>query len=149
MVELITVMVVLGIISAIAIPRLLSSGSTFVSATYRQTVVAALHHAQKSAVGHRRLVCANFTTTSVTLTIASANPAGACNTALASPDGSAYASSDASITSTDTATGQAPAALFFQPDGQITDNNAVPATRTIAITNQGNIAVNGGTGYVE
>ncbi|WP_395408614.1 Tfp pilus assembly protein FimT/FimU [Pseudoduganella sp. UC29_106] len=149
MVELITVMVILGIISAIAIPRLLSSGSTFASATYRQTVVAALRHAQKSAVGHRRLVCANFTTTTVTLTIAAANPAAACNTTLASPDGSAYASSDASVTATDTATGQAPAALFFLPDGQITDNSGVPATLTITIANLGNITVNGNTGYVE
>jgi MSHA pilin protein MshC len=145
-VELITVMVIIGIISAIAIPRLMS-GNLFASATYRQAVVAALRHAQKSAVGHRRLVCASFTPTTVTLTIASVNPAVGCDQPLTSPDGSAYASGDSTVT----ASGPLQSGLFFQPDGQITSDiaGAQPVAGNININSQGAITVNGANGYVE
>lgn len=147
-VELVTVILILGIISAIAIPRLMS-GNTFASATYRQTVVAALRHAQKSAVAHRRLVCASFTPTTVVLTIAPVNPANTCSATLTSPDGNDYASNDSSVTAGGALLTNLSAQMFFQPDGQITDNAGAPASGTISITGQGAITVNGANGYVE
>lgn len=146
-VELVTVMVILGVLSAIAIPRLVGDNA-FAGITYRQTVVAALHHAQKSAVSHRRLVCAKSSpATNVTLRIASTNPASACDLTLASPDGTAYTSNAANIVTG----GLLASDLYFQPDGRITSDGAgtQSVSGAITITNQGSITVNGTTGYVE
>jgi len=146
-IELVTVMVILGVLSAIAIPRMMDNKG-FAGVTYRQTVVAALRYAQKTAVSHRRLVCASITPTTVTLSIASQNPAVAgCNLALPSPDGSAYASTASGIVAGGNllSTG-----LFFHPDGQIANNSAGGSVSgTISITGEGDITVNGATGYVE
>lgn len=146
-VELVTVMVILGVLSAIAIPRMMDNKG-FAGVTYRQTVVAALRHGQKTAVSHRRLVCASFTPTTVTLSIAAQNPAAAgCNLALPSPDGSNYASTSPGIVAGGSllSTG-----LYFQPDGQIATNSAGGSVSgTISISGEADIVVNGTTGYVE
>jgi MSHA pilin protein MshC len=145
-VELITVMVILGVLSAIAIPRLMGNNA-FAGVTYRQTVVAALRHAQKTAVSHRRMVCASITATTVTLRIAS-QPNGPCDLALTSPDGSAYASTSSGIVAGGTLLSNG---LFFLPDGQISDNSAGTGnvSGAISITGESGITVNGSTGYVE
>ncbi|MRV71486.1 prepilin-type N-terminal cleavage/methylation domain-containing protein [Duganella sp. FT92W] len=143
MVELIVVMVVLGIISAIAIPRLM--GNDMAGPAFRAEVVSALRYAQKTAVSHRRLVCATVTSGAVTLSIASASGAAACNTPLSLPDGSdSYSSKDSAVTATATT-------LYFQPAGTITSDGAGTATTagSIAITGLTSIAIQGATGYVE
>jgi MSHA pilin protein MshC len=142
-VELITVMVVLGIISAIAIPRLM--GNDMAGPAFRAELVSALRYAQKTAVSHRRLVCATVTATAVSLSIASAGNSSACNTALALPDGSAsYMSKDSAVTAS-------AVNLYFQPTGTITSNGAGTITTAASITVTGltSIAVQGATGYVE
>ena len=148
LVELITVMLVLGILSAVALPRLMDS-RTLSGASYQSDVVSALRYAQKSAVSHRRLVCATFTATTITLAIASANPASACDTAFASPDGAAYQSKDGSVQ----ASGYPPGGLlYFQPGGTITSDGAGANlfSGSIAISGQARtIAIQGATGYVE
>lgn len=143
MVELIVVMVVLGIISAIAIPRLM--GNDMAGPAFRAEIVSALRYAQKTAVSHRRLVCATVTSGAVTLSIASASGVVACNTALSLPDGSAsYSSKDSAVTATATT-------LYFQPAGTITSDGAGTTTTAgaIAITGLTSIAIQGATGYVE
>lgn len=143
MVELITVMVVLGIISAIAIPRLM--GNDMAGPAFRAELVSALRYAQKTAVSHRRLVCATVTANAVSLRIASQGGAAACDNDLALPDGSAsYTSKDNAVTASATS-------LFFQPAGTITSNGAGNATMagTIAVTGLTAIAYQGTTGYVE
>jgi MSHA pilin protein MshC len=146
LIELIVVMVVLGILAAVALPRMMNN-QALAGAAFQADVVSALRYAQKSAVSHRRLVCATLTATTVTLSIATANPATTCGTALPSPDGTPYQSKDGSVT----ASGY-PAGLYFQPAGTITSDGAGTAlySGAIAITGQGTpITIVGATGYVE
>lgn len=146
--EVIVVMIVMGILSAVALPRIMDNRA-FISAAFYADVVSALRYAQKSAVSHRRLVCATFTATAVTLSIAAANPASACGAALPSPDGAAYQSKDGSIQASGYPAG---GVLYFQPSGTITRDGAGATVYSgnIAITSQGvSIKVEGATGYVE
>jgi len=146
--ELIVVMIVLGILSAVALPRIMDNRA-FISAAYYADVVSALRYAQKSAASHRRLVCATFTATTVTLSIAAANPASACGAALPSPDGAAYQSKDGSVQASGYPGG---GVLYFQPSGTITSDGAGATVYAgnVAVTGQGAaIKVEGATGYVE
>ncbi|MCR4298429.1 MAG: type II secretion system GspH family protein [Gallionella sp.] len=152
LVEMITVMIVLGILSAVALPRIMDNRA-FIGAAFHADVVSALRYAQKSAISHRRLVCATLTATTVTLSIAVLNPASTCATALPSPDGAPYQSKDGSI--------QASAIpvpiggiLYFQPSGTITFDGAgvnLYSLGKITITGRATtpIKIEGATGYVE
>ncbi|AKU21355.1 Tfp pilus assembly protein FimT/FimU [Massilia sp. NR 4-1] len=153
-IELVTVIILLGVLAAIAVPRLL--GNTGMAGTvFRSDVVTALRYAQKVAVSHRRLACATLGSNSVTLAIASAAGATACDTQLASPDGSAYTSTNTAITAAlSTINGSAvplPALFFFQPNGQISSDGAGTAFGIWQITVSGETAVrvDGDTGHVE
>lgn len=89
LVELIVTLLIVGIISAVAIPRL-GGLSEFDNRTFHDEVIAVLQYAQKKAVASRRNVCVTFTATTVTLTSAStAGAAAACDLNLASPEGAA------------------------------------------------------------
>lgn len=147
LVELVMVIVILGVIAVVALPKLTGT-SVFAGSAFRSEVVSALRYAQKSAVSHRRLVCATLTASTVTLTIAAANPATSCTTALASPDGTAYQSKDSTVTASGAS------ALFFQSSGLVTSDGAGTtlvsgAAGTISITGQTDIKIEGATGYVE
>ncbi|SFV05072.1 pilus assembly FimT family protein [Pseudoduganella namucuonensis] len=144
-VELITVMVVIGILSAVAIPMM--TGNSMAGPAFRNELASTLRYAQKTAVSHRRLVCATVSATTVTLSIASAAGSTVCNTTLASPDGNSVTSKDSAVT----ASGALVGILYFQPVGTITTNNAgtVTAAGTISVTGQAGIAIQGATGYVE
>lgn len=146
--ELITVMVVLGILAAVALPRM-TDNRGFIGASFHADVVSALRYAQKSAVSHRRLVCATFTATAVTLAIAASNPASACGAALPTPDGAPFQSKDASIQASGYPGG---GIVYFQPTGTITSDGAGATiySGSIAITGRATtIKVEGTTGYVE
>ncbi|CAN7384188.1 prepilin-type N-terminal cleavage/methylation domain-containing protein [Pseudoduganella sp. LjRoot289] len=146
-VELITVMVVIGVLSAVALPMLTSGGNGMAGAAFRNELASTLRYAQKSAVSHRRLVCANVTTSAVSLTIAQAANQTACDTQLQGPDGSEVASRDAAVT----ATGGLVGMIYFQPGGTISTNGAGTATAAgvINVTGQPAINIQGATGYVE
>lgn len=148
LIELIIVIVLMGILAAVAMPRMMRS-TALAGVVFRADVVSALRFAQKSAVGHRRLVCATLTPTTVTLSIAAANPALACATALASPDGTPYQSKDGSVQASGYPAG---GVLYFQSGGTITSDGAgtVVFAGNIAITGQSvPISIQGATGYVE
>jgi MSHA pilin protein MshC len=89
--ELIAVMVVLGIITAVAAPRMWGSGYDE-SRLYQETS-AALRYAQSAALSMQRIVCVTFTAGSVTLTYRSAYTLTttptlpACDTNLIPPGG--------------------------------------------------------------
>lgn len=86
LIELIVVMVIIGIMAVLAIPRLLDQ--TFKDRGFHDETLAALRYAQKAAVAQRRRVCVAVGAGSVTLTIASASgDASACDTNLAGPSG--------------------------------------------------------------
>lgn len=148
--ELIVVMVLLGILAVVALPRLIGDDAVAESA-FHSDVVSALRYAQKTAVSHRRLVCAQLTANSVTLQVAASNPAAACGTALLpAPDGAA-AFASTSRTSLTLSAGALPATMFFQPDGRITSDLAGSALWSAAVTvaDQPAITIAGATGYVK
>jgi MSHA pilin protein MshC len=145
-VEMVTIMVVIGILSAIAIPRLTQT-SAFSSSAYRNEIASALRHAQKSAVSHRRLVCAALAKTTVKLTIAAQSPP--CSQDFSSPDGSlVYQSRDTGIEAGGDFIDHT---LYFQPGGEITTDAAgnAFAVGSITVTGQAPLIIDGRTGYVE
>jgi MSHA pilin protein MshC len=87
MVELITVLIVVGIMATVALPRFNSAG--FNTTGYRDKARAALEFARKSAVAQRRIVCVALAGSSLTLTIDNVTPetagAGACPRLLTLP----------------------------------------------------------------
>ena len=146
MVELITVMVLLGVLAAIAIPKLMGDNITE-TAVHGDKVVSALRLAQKTAVAKRRVVCLN--TASGTLRVSATPGASTCGVKLDDVEDNLFAGKDASIGMTG-----APAELRFQPDGSILDgDNAQRSEIRIAITLSGKvqrtIRLDGGTGHVE
>ena len=87
MIELIVVILILGILAIVAIPRLIGVES-FNTKGFSDRVAAGLRFAQKQAVAKRRNVCVGVTASTVTFNYASAAGAGAaCDTPLAGPGG--------------------------------------------------------------
>lgn len=143
--ELVTVIVILGILAVVALPRMDTSG--YRSLQFRDQTVGALRYAQKSATSHRRLVCVAFTVSTVTLTIARANPAVDCDRPLVVPgsNSNVVQSSD----TTNAVFSALPANFVFRPDGSsAADWDDLAADRIIGIAGQENIAVVGTTGHV-
>lgn len=114
---------------------------------FNDEVRAVLRYAQKTAVSHRRLVCAALTTTTVKLTIASANGDTTCTGgALNGPTGSGTLTSPSSTSATLSPAGT----IYFQPSGLITTDGAGTTidNNPITITGMTGITVQGSTGYV-
>lgn len=150
LIELVTVMILIGILAVVALPRL-NSAQDFRAAAFRDQVAASLRYAQKSAVAKRRMVCATVAADGLTLSLAVAASfgAGACTSALAGANGAnpAAASPSASVT-----VSAAPAgSLYFQPSGAVTSDAAgtTAATFVLTVTGQTPITVTGATGNVE
>ena len=113
LVELVTIMILVGILAVVAIPRM--DTSVYHAARFHDQTVAALRFAQKTAVSHRRLVCVTFANNhALALTIASTN-GGACamNLLLPGTTSNELVSSDAGTAYFD----PLPAALSFYADG--------------------------------
>ena len=144
--ELIAVLLLAGILAATVVPKM-QGALSYRDDGWHDQLVAALHYAHKSAVSHRRLVCATLAAGGLTLTVASPNPAAACNAALPGLDGQALAADSKG----GAAASISPAGpLYFQPSGRVTVAAGVSAaTRTISINGQAAIVVVGETGHVE
>ncbi|HEU0187962.1 MAG TPA: type II secretion system protein [Gallionellaceae bacterium] len=85
MTELITVIVIVGIMSAIVMPRFFDRNTFDARGFYDQTI-ATLRYAQKTAISQRRLVCVTFPSTSrIVLRTAANFGAAACDTDLQNP----------------------------------------------------------------
>ena len=146
--ELIAVVMLIGILSATALPKL-QGALSFRDDAWHDQVVAALRYAHKSAISHRRLVCADITASRVTLTIAAANPATTCSANLPGIDGSS-ASADSQGAAA-TASVSPAGSFYFQPSGRVTTDGAgaTAAARSIAIAGEANIVLVGETGRVD
>ena len=148
MVELVVVVMLVGVLAAVAVPKM----GAFMSArddAWRDGLLDAMRYAQKSAVSHRRLVCATVSNTQVTLQIATANPASSCDASLTGPTGSnVFASSG---TSTMTTVVSAAGVIYFQPDGRATSDGAgtTTANRTVTPSGLSAISIIGETGHAE
>jgi MSHA pilin protein MshC len=84
--ELITIIVILGIISAVAVPRFFDR-NVFESRGFYDQVISTLRYAQKAAIAQHRFVCVAITTVQ-TITLTQGSTA-ACGGALGSPTGEA------------------------------------------------------------
>ena len=137
MTELVTVIVILGILAAVAIPRM--NTSDYRALEFRDKTVAALRYAQKTATSHRRTVCVAFTASTVTLTIdydkLGCTAAKTLN--LPGSNSNVVQSGDA----TNAVFNPVPAGFNFQPDGSGAD-------RSISVSGQTAITVVGVTGSV-
>ncbi|SDD37634.1 MSHA pilin protein MshC [Massilia sp. PDC64] len=147
MVELIVVMVIIGALAAIGIPRLVGDKSNE-AAVFGDQVVSGLRRAQKIAMGHRRVVSATVGPRAVVLRV---NASGSTWIALNGVDDGDYATTDTDLSVT---TG----VLYFQPDGRVTTDAAgaiawVGSLDIAGAVNGGTtfrkITVQGATGYVE
>jgi len=146
MVELIAVLVLMGVLSVVALPRL-GGMSALRGSGWRDQVQASLRHAATLAQGHRRLVCASIGSQSVTLRIASGNPASSCNSALPGGDGDARWAWDSNAPTTSAS----PATLYFQPDGRVSSDGAGSSTvnASISISGESALSVVGETAHVQ
>jgi len=145
-IELVAVIVLMGVLAAVALPRI-EGALAQRGDHWRDQVLAALRQAQATAQSHRRLVCATVATGSVTLDIATTNPATACASSLPGPHAGGAWASDRNAT----ATSVSPAGmLYFQPSGRITSDGAGSAAtdRSVAIDGQVPITVVAETGLV-
>ena len=87
--ELITVIVIIGIMSAAVVPRFFDRG-TFDSLGFYDQTISTLRYAQKTAISQRRLVCVTFPgANSIVLRTTAAFSDAACNIDLQNPSGGA------------------------------------------------------------
>jgi len=139
MVELVMIIVILGILAVVAIPRMDTSG--YRAFEFHDKVVSALRYAQKTATSHRRMVCVAFTESKVTLTI-DHDRLGGCNDHALNLPGS-----DSNIVQGNTAEGvfdSLPADFSFLSDG--TTSAVIPP---LQIAGQPLISVVKETGHVQ
>jgi prepilin-type N-terminal cleavage/methylation domain-containing protein len=147
LVELIAVMMLVGVLSVVALPRF-DGALALRSAGWRDQLQAGLLQARTLAQGHRRLVCVTLATGELRLALASTNPASACDTVLKGPDGDArFAVDGNAIALTQTPAGT----LYFQPDGRITSDGAGSSAvnASVALAGENVLQLIGETGHVQ
>lgn len=147
MIELIVVMIIVGILSVVVLPRFASLGD-FEARGHADQVQALLRFAQKEAIAERRTVFINFGATPPAFCRKTACSAAACLPAdnIALP--ASYKAPATAVTLTPAS------ALCFDALGQpLTTANALAATQTIAVKDEAgatirNIVIEARTGYV-
>jgi MSHA pilin protein MshC len=148
LIELVVVIIVVGIVAVVTIPRL--NSKTFDTVGFYQEALSSVRYAQKEAVAKRRVVCVSLTGNSITVRFAKAISSFTCDTDLTSPRGvnpfSVTARAGVTLTSA-----PAIATLYFDPLGRPFDalNSASPQ-RTLTISGDGNqnFVIEPETGYV-
>lgn len=84
LVELVVTLIIIGVMSAFAIPRFFER-SGFEARSYAEQVKATLRHAQKTAIAQRRMTCVAIGADRLSFTLASANAASSCTLPLPLP----------------------------------------------------------------
>lgn len=82
LVELVIVLALIGVLAVFAAPRLTSTGDIR-ARSFHDATLGYLRYAQKTAVAQRRTVCVSFTTTGLTLSMATNTGVFTCATAVA------------------------------------------------------------------
>lgn len=136
LVELVTVLIVLAILSVVALPRMNVSG--YREFEFHEQTVAALRFAQKSAVSHRRAVCVTFPAVDRLLVNIDSARSGNCTTALVLPGTSSneVRSGDSTVAYFS----PLPAPLTFAADGTSAGASFKAGNETVTVV--------GATGYV-
>lgn len=106
------VLIIIGVLAVAALPRFADQNDFDARGFYDETL-SILRHGQKTAVAQRRMVCATFTASSVTLQVAS-NFGGACDRDLTGPNGASpyQVNAHGSVQYN-----PVPPAISFNPDG--------------------------------
>jgi len=147
LVELIAIMLVIGVLAVIVMPKF-DGAMGARSEAARDEAVAALRYAAQTAQSHRRLVCADVSSGGLALRIATSRGATNCDTALPGPDGSStYTTNPGGASFTLSPAGT----LYFQPNGRATSDGAgaTASSRALAISNATSITILGETGLVQ
>ena len=146
LIELVTVMVLIGIVAIVAIPRF-SLMTGFKDVGYRDQAMAAVEYARKIAVAQRRHTCVAIATNSVTLTSDHGLPlnhaSGVCPSPLLLPSGSNTITAPNNVTATTTAS------IDFDAEGR--PAAGAPATLSISDSSSGStssLTIDAESGYV-
>ncbi len=155
LVELVMVIVLLGVLSVYAVPRMINTGDFFARGFHDQSM-AYLRYAQKTAIAQRRTVCVTLSANAISLRIAGAAGSNNCDpaspppapsgTALRGPAGEAGLSARSGVVFSGT-----PVSFNFDALGQPVDNSsgAAAATQTLQVANVSrSITIEAATGYV-
>jgi MSHA pilin protein MshC len=147
--ELVTIIVVIGILAAVALPRF-TGRITFDTRGYADQVLGALQYAQKVAIAERRDVCVAVAVGSVTLSKAASAGAGiACTINMINPTTGAASYSVAAPTGVTLAASLSP--VIFDALGQNVDAAGAPRTADVTVTVNGDftttIKIEKVTGY--
>ena len=139
LVELITIMVILGILAAVAVPRFFDRG-TFDSRRFSEEVRATLRLAQKLAIAQRRNVCVNVTPAAPSNLTINVTNAASCDTPLPGDNGNYHvtAKGNASLIQPAAAT-----TITFNAQGSPGAANII-----LQVNTEPPITVWGETGYV-
>ena len=146
LIELITVVVILGVLSVYAAPRGFI-GKDYYDKGFHDETLSYLRYAQKTAVAQRRTVCVSFTHGSLTLTIASATGNLVCDVAMTDPVGKGPATLSAR---SGTIYASLPIDFNFNALGQpVNASSGMVSTQTWYVANiTRSIVVESDTGYV-
>jgi MSHA pilin protein MshC len=157
LVELVTVLILVGILAVVAIPRMLDR--TFDERGFHDATQAAIQHARRVAVASRHFVCATVTAgtkpagmvaLSMDTTPPEAVAAVNCTVAIALPSpGRGCAATNQVCAPTGVALGGS--SLIFDPLGRsvlITKAVRAPPALNITVSNQPPILIEPETGYV-
>jgi len=148
LIELVVVMIIVGVLAVVAIPRL--NTRTFDTVGFYQEALSSVRYAQKEAVAKRRVVCVGLAANSVNIRFARTAGTFSCDTELTSPRGvspfTVTAGTGVILSSVPSI-----ATLYFDPLGRPFDalNSASPQ-RTITISGDGTktFVIEPETGYV-
>jgi len=145
MVEMITVMVIVGVLAAIAVPRFFDT-NVYQTRGFNDQVISTLRYAQSIAIAQNGCAYVAFTSTSLTLSISPSN-ANVCGatTPLNLPSGTTNllnAPSNVTIS-----TLPVPASFYFNPLGSPV---GFSTKQTITVNGDGTYTffIEAGTGYV-
>lgn len=131
LIELVSVLILVGILSVVAMPKFFDKNS-FQGRGFHDETLALLRYAQKSAVAQRRTVCVTVAATGVSLNLASSAGSTTCATNLNMPSTAVGGS------------GLSGNSFKFLASGA-TDQTG---TITLAITGASSINIDAVTGYV-
>ena len=155
MIELITVMILIGILAVVAIPRM--DTLTFSERGFRDGVLEAIRHARRVAVASRRFVCVTVTAgTGSTATVAVTRDVGttpetaasvSCSPTVALPGAASGCATNAVCAPSNVTLGGT-ASIIFDPLGRSISAPGTPASATVTI-NQTSVTVAAETGYVQ
>ncbi len=143
LIELIAIMMVVGILAVVALPRMFDARG-FQARGFHDATMSVLRFAQKSAIAERRTACVAFTATTIALTLRSAAGDTACAYGVGAgevglgPGGAAYVVTAAGGVSY----ALVPAGFSFSPLGRAS------AGSVIRIAGENDIVVEAETGYV-